>query len=304
MGMGSHDHDRGSSWQMVKMMVIEELLKGQDSATRLQALLQFEESPLLGNSSGGNPMMELVAEVIETFSGAITLLGKETTPEAPLAQASSDEQKSEISCMKRKIQTPRRSGYRRRSHPYTCRTVITKEIEDGYTWRKYGQKIIYGTTHQRSYYRCSHKFDRGCQATRQVQKTEDASMFTIIYMGEHTCVDSTKLATPWIISFNSGDTANTHQEAPLSSAPLLPPIKLECDEEVLSNHSPRSGSTELLVLPDFSDFEGSAPVAHFMGVTWDQLDVTSSIRSSTSSLDMEFDPETFRLDDMLDFSEG
>lgn len=127
-------------------------------------------------------------------------------------------------------------------------------------------------------------------------------MFTIIYMGEHTCMNATKLAAPCIISFKSGDTANTHQEAPLSSAPILPPIKMECNEEVLSNHSPRSGSTELLVLPDFSDFEGSTPAAHFMGVASDQYDVTSGIRSSTSSLDMEFDPE-FKLDDMLDFSE-
>lgn len=128
-------------------------------------------------------------------------------------------------------------------------------------------------------------------------------MFTIMYMGEHTCMDATKLAAPCIISFKSVHTANTHQEAPLSSAPILPTIKLECDEEVLSNHSPRSGSTELLLLPDFSDFEGSDLVAHFMGVASDQYDVTSSIGSSTSSLDMEFDPEAFELDDMLDFSE-
>lgn len=109
MGMGSHGHDQGSSWQMVKMMVIEELLRGQNSASRLQAL-----QALLENSSGDNPMMELVVEVIETFSRAISLLGKETTAEVPLGQASSDEQKSEISGTKRKIQTPRRSGYRRR----------------------------------------------------------------------------------------------------------------------------------------------------------------------------------------------
>lgn len=296
--MGSLDHDRGSttSWQA---MVIQELLKGQDSATRLQALLlQFKESLPLEIYSG--PAKELLVEVLSSFSRAIFRLGTETTTaEAPLDHAnllSSDEQKSEIS---RKIRPPRRSGYSRRSHPYPCRTVYAKDIEDGYTWRKYGQKIIYGTAHQRSYYRCTHKFDRECHATRQVQKTEDASMYAITYMGEHRCMDATQpAAAPCIISFKSGDTANTQQEAPLFSAPLLPSIKLECDEEVLSSHSPRSASSELLVLPDW---DGSALAAQFMGVASDQYDVTSSIQSSTSSLDVGFDPEAFMFDDMLDF---
>ncbi|KAG6495439.1 WRKY DNA-binding transcription factor 70-like [Zingiber officinale] len=301
--MDSHDHDQGSSWQVMNM-VIRELLKGQDSATRLQALLQLKENLPPENYSG--PAKDLLVEVLGSFSRAISVLGTETTAEALLGHAnlpSFDEQKSESSM---KIRPPRRSGYRRRSHPYTCRTVYAKDIEDGYTWRKYGQKIIYGTTHQRSYFRCTHKFDRECQATRQVQKTEDASMFAITYMGEHTCMDATKsAAAPCIISFKTaGDTANTKREAPLFSAPLLPSMKLECDEEVLSGHSPRSASSEFLVFPDLSDLEGSAPAALFAGGASDQYDVTSSINQSpTSCLDMEFDPETFIFDDMLDFGD-
>ncbi|XP_074559616.1 putative WRKY transcription factor 70 [Curcuma longa] len=300
MGMDSHDHDQGSSWRAMKM-VIRELLKGQDSATRLQALLQLKESLPPENYSG--PVKELLVEVRSSISRAISLLGTEMTAEAPLGHAnllSSDEQKSESS---RKIGPPRRSGYRRRSHPYTCRTVYAKDIEDGYTWRKYGQKIIHGTTHQRSYYRCTHKFDRECHATRQVQKTEDASMFAITYMGEHTCMDATESAAPCIISFESGDTANTQREAPLFSAPPLPSLKLECDEEMPSSRSPRSASSELLVFPDLSDLEGSAPAALFTGGASDQYDVTSSIQSPISSLEMEFDPETFMFGDMLNFGD-
>nr|GEU57425.1 probable WRKY transcription factor 70 [Tanacetum cinerariifolium] len=50
---------------------------------------------------------------------------------------------------------------------------ITSYTDDGHSWRKYGQKAIINATHKRNYYRCTHKFDQGCQATKQVQKIED-----------------------------------------------------------------------------------------------------------------------------------
>uniref|UniRef100_A0A0C9S9Q1 TSA: Wollemia nobilis Ref_Wollemi_Transcript_7171_2278 transcribed RNA sequence n=1 Tax=Wollemia nobilis TaxID=56998 RepID=A0A0C9S9Q1_9CONI len=60
--------------------------------------------------------------------------------------------------------------------------------DDGYTWRKYGQKDILGAQHPRSYYRCTHKNDLGCQATKQVQRADDdPSFFEITYRGAHTC---------------------------------------------------------------------------------------------------------------------
>ncbi|KAI4965597.1 hypothetical protein ZWY2020_051296 [Hordeum vulgare] len=43
----------------------------------------------------------------------------------------------------------------------------------------------------RSYYRCSHKPDQGCQATRQVQESDsNPSEYLISYYGQHTCKDS------------------------------------------------------------------------------------------------------------------
>ncbi|KAL5201021.1 hypothetical protein ABZP36_035375 [Zizania latifolia] len=62
-------------------------------------------------------------------------------------------------------------------------------IDDGHSWRKYGQKEILGTKHPRGYYRCTHRHSQGCQATKQVQRTdEDLTLFDVIYHGEHTCV--------------------------------------------------------------------------------------------------------------------
>ncbi|OEL38441.1 putative WRKY transcription factor 53 [Dichanthelium oligosanthes] len=62
-------------------------------------------------------------------------------------------------------------------------------VDDGHSWRKYGQKEILGAKNPRGYYRCTHRHSQGCQATKQVQRTdEDPTLFDVIYHGEHTCV--------------------------------------------------------------------------------------------------------------------
>uniref|UniRef100_A0A0D9XCM7 WRKY domain-containing protein n=1 Tax=Leersia perrieri TaxID=77586 RepID=A0A0D9XCM7_9ORYZ len=66
--------------------------------------------------------------------------------------------------------------------------VENPPIDDGHSWRKYGQKEILGAKHPRGYYRCTHRNSQGCLATKQVQRTdEDATLFDVIYHGDHTC---------------------------------------------------------------------------------------------------------------------
>uniref|UniRef100_A0A0E0M019 WRKY domain-containing protein n=1 Tax=Oryza punctata TaxID=4537 RepID=A0A0E0M019_ORYPU len=67
--------------------------------------------------------------------------------------------------------------------------VENPPVDDGHSWRKYGQKEILGSKHPRGYYRCTHRNSQGCMATKQVQRTDqDATLFDVIYHGEHTCV--------------------------------------------------------------------------------------------------------------------
>ncbi|XP_057724391.1 WRKY transcription factor 55 [Arachis stenosperma] len=61
-------------------------------------------------------------------------------------------------------------------------------MEDGFTWRKYGQKEILGSKYQRSYYRCTHQKQYGCPAKKQVQKIDNnPNIFEVTYVGDHTC---------------------------------------------------------------------------------------------------------------------
>ncbi|XP_043700579.1 probable WRKY transcription factor 49 [Telopea speciosissima] len=56
-------------------------------------------------------------------------------------------------------------------------------IEDGYKWRKYGQKSIKNNPFPRSYYRCT---NARCSAKKQVEKSSDESnTFLVTYEGLH-----------------------------------------------------------------------------------------------------------------------
>nr|AVO00698.1 WRKY transcription factor 41-like [Cymbidium sinense] len=61
-------------------------------------------------------------------------------------------------------------------------------FDDGYSWRKYGQKDILGAKFPRGYYRCTYRHTHGCLATKQVQRSDDDnSLFDVTYRGAHTC---------------------------------------------------------------------------------------------------------------------
>ncbi|XP_042450438.1 probable WRKY transcription factor 41 [Zingiber officinale] len=62
-------------------------------------------------------------------------------------------------------------------------------VDDGYSWRKYGQKDILGAKHPRAYYRCTHRNTQACPAVKQVQRSdEDPLLFNITYRGIHSCL--------------------------------------------------------------------------------------------------------------------
>ncbi|XP_011048957.1 PREDICTED: WRKY transcription factor 1 [Populus euphratica] len=64
------------------------------------------------------------------------------------------------------------------------RTPIMREkvSEDGYRWRKYGQKLVRGNEFIRSYYKCTHP---SCQVKKQLECSHDGKLADIVYIGEH-----------------------------------------------------------------------------------------------------------------------
>lgn len=56
-------------------------------------------------------------------------------------------------------------------------------LDDGYKWRKYGQKVVKNTQHPRSYYRCTQD---NCRVKKRVERlADDPRMVITTYEGRH-----------------------------------------------------------------------------------------------------------------------
>ncbi|KAG5605228.1 hypothetical protein H5410_026720 [Solanum commersonii] len=80
-----------------------------------------------------------------------------------------------IKSCKKKIKKPR----------YAFQTRSQVDIlDDGYRWRKYGQKAVKNNKFPRSYYRCTHQ---GCNVKKQVQRlSKDEEVVVTTYEGMHS----------------------------------------------------------------------------------------------------------------------
>ena len=61
-------------------------------------------------------------------------------------------------------------------------TGVVRTSEDGYNWRKYGQKQVKGSEYPRSYYKCTQP---NCQVKKKVERSHDGQITEIIYKGTH-----------------------------------------------------------------------------------------------------------------------
>ncbi|KAF3783929.1 putative WRKY transcription factor 70 [Nymphaea thermarum] len=166
--------------------LIRELSEGHRYARQLMSLMAAPS-----DDDGRHEMQRVLIEaVVHSFESAIGILkpdegGRRTAGEPVLAVQLSEsparenaEAQARGSCKKRKPS----------QIPATTTTISAVHEEDGYAWRKYGQKDILGSKFPRSYFRCTHKFDQGCPAIKQVQRLDhNPSLLQITYMSSHTC---------------------------------------------------------------------------------------------------------------------
>uniref|UniRef100_A0A5B6YYP2 Putative WRKY DNA-binding protein 13 n=1 Tax=Davidia involucrata TaxID=16924 RepID=A0A5B6YYP2_DAVIN len=79
-----------------------------------------------------------------------------------------------IKSRSRKVREPR----------FSFKTMSDVDVlDDGYKWRKYGQKVVKNTEHPRSYYRCTQD---NCRVKKRVERlAEDPRMVITSYEGRH-----------------------------------------------------------------------------------------------------------------------
>ncbi|CAL0304387.1 unnamed protein product [Lupinus luteus] len=217
--------------------VIEELERGREYAKKLRDKM-----------NGNGDEEEVVKKVLMSFTNSLMLLNNNNTSEA--------EDSQESNC-KTFINKERRGCYKRRRNSQTREHESETPIEDGHQWRKYGQKVILNSKYPRNYYRCTHKFDQNCQATKQVQRVEDnPPLHKTTYYGIHTCTnltnpdiifdDSNSHPSVLLCFDNSLPTAAKLQDCPFLS--LTKVVKKECKEDIV----PSSSSNDYILSPELT----------------------------------------------------
>jgi len=60
--------------------------------------------------------------------------------------------------------------------------IQQRRSDDGYNWRKYGQKQVKGSENPRSYYKCTFP---NCPTKKKVERSLDGQITEIVYRGTH-----------------------------------------------------------------------------------------------------------------------
>ncbi|AED91848.1 putative WRKY transcription factor 75 [Arabidopsis thaliana] len=107
-------------------------------------------------------------------------LKSHSKPELHQGEEESSKVRSE-GCSK-SVESSKKKGKKQR---YAFQTRSQVDIlDDGYRWRKYGQKAVKNNKFPRSYYRCTYG---GCNVKKQVQRlTVDQEVVVTTYEGVHS----------------------------------------------------------------------------------------------------------------------
>lgn len=84
------------------------------------------------------------------------------------------------------IQNNPQGGYQQDFNQYNQPTQSVREqkrSEDGYNWRKYGQKQVKGSENPRSYYKCTFP---NCPMKKKVERSIEGQITEIVYKGSHS----------------------------------------------------------------------------------------------------------------------
>ncbi|KAM0947578.1 putative transcription factor WRKY family [Dioscorea sansibarensis] len=119
-------------------------------------------------------------------SSSISSSSTDADPLKPPATASGAAEDEQEKTNKKLENEAKKKGQKRQREPRFA--FMTKSevdhLEDGYRWRKYGQKAVKNSPYPRSYYRCT---SAACGVKKRVERSsEDPTVVVTTYEGQHT----------------------------------------------------------------------------------------------------------------------
>ncbi|KAF9687898.1 hypothetical protein SADUNF_Sadunf02G0141100 [Salix dunnii] len=239
--------EKSLEWE--QKFIVSELAQGKELAKQLRNHLNPSSSSLEARQS-------LVEKILSSYEKALSMLRncgalvadqpKPTTigimksPQSFINSISRSEVSNQdcIEELSSEVSRKRKTQPRWTEQVKVCSgNGLEGPLDDGYCWRKYGQKDILGAKFPRGYYRCTHRHSQGCLATKQVQRSDDNhSIFEVNYQGRHTCSQASPppVASP---SLNNDFSKRSrylsqqqHEEKPKPSKEIFRHVGLDCNE--------------------------------------------------------------------------
>ncbi|KAL8103100.1 putative WRKY transcription factor 53 [Apium graveolens] len=192
--------ENASNWE--KSTIANELIQGMEVARQLKFHLS-------SSTSSPETQQRLLQRILSSYDNALLLLNWNessavqpqavpatvSVPHSPVSAdgspGGSKDHYQDVSKKRKALPT-----WRDQVRIYS-ENGVESSADDGYSWRKYGQKDILGATYPRSYYRCTYRNTQSCYATKQVQRSDnDPAVFEINYKGKHTCLQATNSVPP------------------------------------------------------------------------------------------------------------
>ncbi|AES72754.1 putative transcription factor WRKY family [Medicago truncatula] len=160
------------------------------SLKAVQKTREFDDH-LTSSFGGGGQLLSLNRSKVNSWAwGEVTgsLIGKRSSGGDDQHHHHHNQQLG-VSAIKMK----KMKGRRKVREPRFCfKTMSDVDVlDDGYKWRKYGQKVVKNTQHPRSYYRCTQD---NCRVKKRVERlAEDPRMVITTYEGRHAHSPSNEL---------------------------------------------------------------------------------------------------------------
>ncbi|ESQ31955.1 hypothetical protein EUTSA_v10004616mg [Eutrema salsugineum] len=170
-------------WEKMKKEINELMTEGRDYAHQLKSQLESSSSP--------ETREHLAKKILESYHKSLTIMNYsgELDQVSPYSYSGGSPKSDDSDQEPRVVKSSKKSMPR-----WTQKVSITpgfgidRTLDDGFSWRKYGQKDILGAKFPRGYYRCTYRKSQGCEATKQVQRSDENPMlFEISYRGIHSC---------------------------------------------------------------------------------------------------------------------
>ncbi|KAG6667959.1 hypothetical protein I3843_01G127900 [Carya illinoinensis] len=146
---------------------------------------QEQQHPLPSPASTFPESSEVVNTPATPNSSSISSSSNEAANEGQNKAGGEEEDQDDQEKNKKQLKPKKKNQKRQREPRFAFMTKSEVDhLDDGYRWRKYGQKAVKNSPYPRSYYRCT---TAGCGVKKRVERScDDSTIVVTTYEGQHT----------------------------------------------------------------------------------------------------------------------